>query len=105
MNKRDRKTFASAIGVFGSDEQTRVAQEECAELIKALSKYHRVITYQSNDKRKVQRCLNNIREEMVDVSIMLDQLQLIFDFTKAELDEAREMKIRRLEERLPLEEE
>lgn len=101
MNKTDRSIFTAVINCFGEDEQTRVAQEECAELIKALSKYHRVTKYQAYDKRKIQRCLNNIREEMVDVQIMLDQLQIIFGFTNKELEETRRSKVDRLSNFLP----
>lgn len=104
MNKTEKAVFEHAISHYGKDEQIRIAQEECAELISALSKYHRVETFQAYDKRKVQRTINHIAEEMADVQIMLDQLQLMFGFTKKQLDEIREMKIERLNSNLPEEE-
>lgn len=104
MNKTEKAVFEHAISHYGKDEQIRIAQEECAELISALSKYHRVETFQAYDKRKVQRTINHIAEEMADVQIMLDQLQLMFGFTKKQLDEIRAMKIERLNSNLPEEE-
>lgn len=107
MNKTEREIFSKAIHVNGSDEQMRVAQEECAELIQALSKYHRTILVAKSkrDHRYADRALKNIKEEMADVQIMLDQLQMIFGITKKELDEIRAQKVERLSDRLSSQEE
>lgn len=106
MNKAEREVFATAICINGSDEQRRVAQEECAELIQALSKYHRAIRVAKTkrDHRYMERALKNIKEEMVDVQIMIDQLQMIFEFTKKEMDEIRAQKVERLVDRLSTQE-
>ena len=104
MNKTEKAVFDHALSHYGKDEQMRIAQEECAELISALSKYHRVETFQAYDKRKLQRAINHVAEEIADVQIMLDQLQLMFGFTKKQLDEIRASKIERLDGNLPEEE-
>ena len=52
----------------------------------------------------MERALKNIKEEMVDVQIMIDQLQMIFEFTKKEMDEIRAQKVERLVDRLSTEE-
>lgn len=98
MKKAEEKElFRKAIEAFGADEQIGVAQEECAELIIALSKHHRVSKFQAYDKRKVQRCVNNILEEITDVQIMLDQIMIIYGFTAKDVAEIREAKLERLE--------
>lgn len=47
---------------YGYDEQSRMLQEECAELIQAVNKNHR------------KGDMNSLREEMADVQIMLIQI-------------------------------
>lgn len=100
MNRTYTKVYEHAIRIFGKDNQMRIAQEECAELIQALSKYHRY----GKSKQYADAALANVKEEMVDVQIMLDQLQMIFGFTDKELDEVRAMKTERLAGKLPAEE-
>lgn len=52
---------------YGLDEQLNMLQEECAELIQAVSKYRR--------KEK----LGDLYEEMTDVKIMLQQVDYLLD--------------------------
>ncbi len=52
---------------YGLDEQLNMLQEECAELIQAVSKY----------KRKEQ--LGDLYEEITDVKIMLQQVDYLLD--------------------------
>ena len=101
MNKTEKIIFEKAIERYGVDDQSQVACEECAELIKALSKYHRVTKYQDYDKRKIHRCMNNIIEEIADVGIMLDQLKIMFDITEKAVNAVREEKVARLSKALP----
>lgn len=100
MNRTYTKVYERAIHSYGKDNQMRIAQEECAELIQALNKYHRY----GKSKQFAEMALANVKEEMADVQIMLDQLQIIFGFTDAELEEARLSKIKRLAGNLPAEE-
>lgn len=55
---------------YGKDPQIGVAQEECAELIQALSKIRR--------KGETVKALNNLIEEIADVNIMCSQLEELF---------------------------
>lgn len=104
MNKKEKNIFIKAINTYGADEQMRVAQEECAELIQALSKYHRAFASEAvkvkKDHRYIDRAKKNVKEELVDVGIMLDQLTLIFGFEKTDLEEFRKERIERLADRL-----
>ena len=104
MKPNERKVFYKAIKQYGVPDQIQVACEECAELIKALSKYQRVSKHQAHDKRKIQRCLNNITEELADVSIMLDQIKLMHGITEKAVSEVRAAKVERLESHLNEEE-
>lgn len=82
----DFAVFAAAILTYGEKEQEGIAQEECAELIQAISKKHRGKP-------------NNIPEEIADVEIMLDQLKII-NRCHNEVREIRKQKIEHLYERL-----
>ena len=62
--------FASAIFQFGEESQVNMAIEEAGELITALAKRNRKHNGSS---------LVDIVSEMVDVSIMLEQMKMIFD--------------------------
>ena len=87
MKADERKVFTEAIAKYGEDEQMRIAQEECAELIQAISKYHRA---QSNpDGRYLERAKDNLIEEIADVSIMVDQLKLMVKGSHTEMRAAR----------------
>ena len=55
---------------YGKEPQIGVAQEECAELIQALSKIRR--------KGETVETLDNLVEEIADVSIMCAQLEELF---------------------------
>ena len=78
-----------AIETYGADLQKQVAIEEMAELTKEVCKDIR-----GKGNRK------NILEEIVDVSIMLEQLQIMYGISSSEMLRAVESKVKRLEERL-----
>ena len=58
--------FKQAIEFYGETNQKRMLQEECAELIQAISK----------DIRGEQ---HNVEEEIADVLILLEQVLRIYD--------------------------
>lgn len=64
---------------YGLDEQLNMLQEECAELIQAVSKYKRTREYPDFDG---YYGFSNLCEEMADVSIMLDQIQYLMNNEK-----------------------
>lgn len=69
MNYRLREVCGRAIGIFGAEDQTLLAMEECAELIQALS-------------HKLRGRNHNVEEEIADVEIMLCQMKLLADEEK-----------------------
>lgn len=52
---------------YGLDEQLNILQEECAELIQAVSKYKRTGKF------------GNLDEEITDVKILLKQIDYLLD--------------------------
>lgn len=71
---------------FGRNHQLDVAIEECAELIKVLSK---AVRGKEDDMK--------ISEEIADVEVCIDQLKLFYDPTGANVALFKSFKIRRLE--------
>lgn len=70
--QREAAILGIAIETYGADAQIIVAIEELSELTKSLTKYLRAGDTVSEET------LESIHEEMADVSIMLNQLELIF---------------------------
>lgn len=93
MKKETEERIKRIADYYGLDAQLDMLQEECAELIQAVSKYKR--------KR-----VTNIVEEMADVFIMLDQIIYLLNKEVASVDVEEiialwmEKKIRRQLERI-----
>ena len=85
----DLAVLERAIERYGSDMQLNVAIEELSELIKEICKAKR-----GTDNRPA------IIEEMADCFVMLDQLSLIFQINRMEIDSVIDSKIQRLKERM-----
>lgn len=81
-------TYEIAICKYGSRAQIMMAFEEMAELMKELCK---------NKRGRENR--SEIAEEIADVTIMLEQLRLIFDVNEQVCDQM-DKKIMRLQNRL-----
>lgn len=85
------KDFIEAlIQKYGVETQVLVAVEEMSELQKALLK-----NINRNSKN-----LSEVKEEMVDVSIMLEQLRYIYKISNREFATIKKNKIERTEKRL-----
>ena len=87
MSKEQAEVLKDAIKTFGERNQEDIAIEEMAELTKELIKNRRY----GEDYNRL-----DIREEIVDVQIMLLQLILIYGFDKDVFDR----KIDRLNQRI-----
>lgn len=88
MTNSEREVFVKALETFGPDAQITMVMEEMAELQKELCKYRR-----GSDN------YDHIAEEIADVSIMLDQMILLFQ-CGGRVQVERMQKVRRLAERL-----
>lgn len=84
-----------AITTYGTNMQTDMCIEEMSELTKALLKYRRLdVVARAGAEGEAANA--NIREEMADVQVMLDQMRLIYGGTK----EQEAYKLERLKSRL-----
>ena len=82
------KTYQEAINTFGPEKQEEVAVEEMAELTKEICK-----NWRGKDNRAA------IAEEIADVTIMLEQLRIMFELNES-VSLYMDMKIRRAAENL-----
>lgn len=89
MYRKDRrKLFQRALSEWNTEEQMHILQEECAELIVAVSHY----------RRKRPECLLELREELADTYIMVGQ---IIEFLGSEfVEEVVDFKLNRVKEDL-----
>ena len=78
------KILQTAIDKYKIDSQVSMLVEECAELIADINRYYR---------KRIKK--EKLIEEMVDVSIMIDQMKLIFG--GSEWDRIENEKLKRLE--------
>lgn len=89
----DEITIQKLIKKNGIRYQSDIAQEECAELIQAISKCLR-----SKEAIPIKERMNLI-EEMADVIICTQQLQIMYHVTDEELHAMKQYKEKRLIER------
>ena len=80
------KIYKQAIKTYGKKAQKLMAIEEMSELTKEICKDFR--------QRNNREC---ILDEITDVSIMLEQLIMIYDFKPNELSKQKQMKLLRLQ--------
>ena len=73
MNINDRMIMTDFILGWGEDIQIIITMEECAELTKILSKYLRAPFSHTSRADYIE----NIIEEIVDVSLMLEQMKIV----------------------------
>lgn len=85
----ETEVLQKAINQYGADAQMRMAQEELAELIVAIS-------HQIRGRARLQ----DIVSEIADVTICLEQLKMIIGCREQVFLEEIEFKLKRLESRL-----
>lgn len=85
-----KNTFLQSISLFGKENQSRLAMEECAELIQAINK---CLRYPDVEERK-----NNLIEEISDVEIMLYQLKVLFGINEEAISKMKMEKTEREKE-------
>ena len=98
LNKKEvNDLYDEAVRLWGEKTQIDMMVEECSELIKALCKFNR---NKSTYPRDVFQVLENVREEIVDVDIVLGQMKRIFDLEETCINEIREKKLTRLKNKV-----
>lgn len=89
---KEKDILLDAIGTYGVMAQTDMMIEEMSELTKALLKHRRAVRSSNTDEDTI----GAIREEMADVSIVLDQMELLY----GDYSEYRKTKLERLAKRI-----
>jgi len=84
------KIYKQAVEKWGEPLQIIMFMEESAELTKLLTKYLRNGSFWFND----------VLEELADVSIIIEQLRLMFKISKVDINLMKERKLNRLKDRL-----
>lgn len=84
----EKSLYASACRLWGYPAQWGMLIEECAELIVQVNKLH----------RGVDRA--TLIDELVDVSIMVEQAKYMLDLSDDDFKWLKERKLRRLKERI-----
>lgn len=88
---RQGKILSDAVRTWGRDAQMLMMVEEMSELTKEICKF-----YRTTDDTSASAVAGNIREEMADVQIMLDQMKIMF----GDVRNMMRAKLDRLEKRL-----
>ena len=94
MNK---EILQKAIKKYGTHNQMLKCIEECGELARAVSRI--LIELSSGDGFTTEESLANLQEELADVSIMAEQMLMIFKCEK-DVNQYIEFMLNRLKERL-----
>lgn len=97
IKSSEQEILQDAIDTFGVVSQVDMMIEEMSELIQALLKLKRKGGFVRLDQRNLKEWVNTI-EEIADVSIVLDQMYILFD--KEEIMLHRASKVARLKERI-----
>ena len=92
MNNEQIEILHKNIKRHGHATEMFIAAEEAAELIQAISKVRR---YGYIGEHK-----DNLIEEIADVSIILQELKMMFDITDADVEKKIDFKIQRIKDRL-----
>lgn len=94
MNK---EILEKAIKTYGTHNQMLKCIEECGELTRAVSRI--LIELSSGDGFTTEESLANLQEELADVTIMVEQMLMMFKCEK-DVNQYIAFKIDRLKERL-----
>ena len=89
-----RVVYEAAIEHFGEDVQIWVTLEEMSELVKALAKL-----YRSPSWAPMEPLITALVDELADVTIMMEQLRIIYDLNEAVKDRM-DFKLDRLQQRI-----
>jgi len=72
---------------YGANDRVRLLMEECGELTQAANK---ILRYPDSDEARA-----NLLEEMVDVSIMIEQIRTLFNYDELEWNHMMQYKTNR----------
>jgi NTP pyrophosphatase (non-canonical NTP hydrolase) len=79
------------VNYYGANDRLRLLMEECGELVQAANK---ILRYPGSDKVRA-----NLLEEMVDVSIMIQQIHTLLNYSDSEWNHMMQYKVNRCKKR------
>ena len=80
LNKENQDLCWQVLSKYGCEHQSNMVIEECAELQKAICKIHR------DDGHITDEDDENLREELVDVVVMYQQMFLVLKMDDTEIN-------------------
>ena len=95
---RESTIYKKAIKRWGNDLQLSILQEECAELIQAISKVRRYGPGYEDE----MKFIDDLAEEIADVEIMIEQAKHMYDWEnfKQKISVKKSLKLERLKKLL-----
>lgn len=97
MNSKYYPKIKKIADEYGYDAQSRQCIEEMAELTQAINKAWRK---KYDDFEERTKSFENIREEICDVEIMLEQIKYLLQISDTDINEIIEQKLDRQLERI-----
>lgn len=101
MEQIRNKNYQSA-EYYGLECQLNQLQEECGELIQAVNKFRRSQGNGQPTPMTIKEAFHLLVEEMVDVSIMIEQIEYLLCVTDDEHNNVYKRKVDRTQERMKL---
>jgi NTP pyrophosphatase (non-canonical NTP hydrolase) len=87
----EQEWYNEMITYYGTNDRVRLLMEECGELVQAGNK---ILRYPDSNKTR-----DNLLEEMVDVSIMIEQVRTLFNYSDIEWNRMEQYKVKRCKKR------
>ncbi len=84
MTQKQLRNLNDIVTIYGDGPQVDMCIEECAELQKALLKYRRETNKSFSNPEKVKAAKEAIIDELADVSIMVEQMKIIYGYEAVE---------------------
>lgn len=96
MDIETEKIYRDAIAKYGAASQLEMMVEECSEVIQAIQKIKR--SNYTQDVTKIEQANLHLYEELADLTIVLEQVSLIFDIEL--INKFKAEKLERLKNRI-----
>ena len=87
----EKERVKAMVTHYGTNDRVRLLMEECGELVQASNK---ILRYPDSDEARA-----NLLEEMVDVSIMIEQVRTLFNYSELVWNTMEQYKVNRCKRR------
>ena len=87
----EKEWVKAMVDHYGTNDRARLLMEECGELVQAANK---ILRYPDKPETRA-----NLLEEMVDVSIMIEQIRTLFNYSESEWESMKQYKTNRIKKR------